>query len=147
MAALSGIEITGIDDVIKILEQVTPRHANNLMRNTVRGIAAEARKEIRSRAPKGNRGRLSGAKEVKIRMRRAIRGAQIAEVVFSNRAFFWRFVEHGTGGNNPQPAQPFVIPSRNLVVARMNRLIIESFSKTLEKTIKRELKKQAKLNR
>ena len=141
------VEVTGIDQIKQILRDVTPRHANNLMRNTIRGVAAEIRKDIRSTAPKGDQGRLAAARNIKVKMRRAKQGAQVAEVVFNNKTFFWRFVEHGTGGDNPQPARPFVIPARNRAASRLDRMIAQSFSRTLEKTIKRQLKKQAKVRK
>lgn len=141
------VEVEGLEQIKQILRDVTPRHANNLMRNTIRGVAAEIRNDIRSSAPQGSQGRLAAARNVKVKMRRARKGAQIAEVVFDNKAFFWRFLEHGTGGDNPQPARPFVIPARNRAASRLDQMIARSFSRTLEKTIKRQLKKQARARR
>lgn len=140
------LEITGIDDVLKLLEQVTPRHANNLMRNTIRSIAADIRKDIRKTAVKRT-GTMAKAKNVKLKMRRAIKGAHIAEVYFTSQAFYWRFVEHGTAGIDGSPAQPFVYPARNRAIAALDRNIARNFSRTLEKTIQRELKKQARADR
>lgn len=137
------VEITGIEQVKKILSDVTPRHANNLMRNTIRAIAAGIRKDIMANAPKRT-GEMVKAKNIKVKMRRAIKGAQIAEVVFADKSYYWRFVEHGTSGKNSISAQPFVIPARDRAAAGMDRVIVDSFSKSLEKAIKRELKKQAK---
>lgn len=143
MANNPSIHIEGIDEVIKILEHITPRHANNLMRNTVRGIASDIRKDIRSSGVKAT-GAMTKAQNVKVKMRRAIKGAHIAEVVFSNKAFYWRFVEHGTGGPHPSPSQPFVYPARNRAISRLDRMLYDNFSKKLEAMMARELKKQAK---
>lgn len=141
------LEVTGVEQMIQVLQNVTPRHANNLMRNTIRGIAAEIRKDIRKNAPKGSTGTLSKARNVKLKMRRAIKGAHIAEVQFTDRSFYWRFVEHGTAGANGSPSQPFVGPARMRAVSRLDQMLLRSFSRTLEKTMKRELKKQARARR
>lgn len=137
------LSVSGIDEVLAILDEVTPKKANALMRNTIRGIAADIRKDIMRTAPKST-GDMVKARNIKVKMRRAIKGAVIAEVVFDNKSFYWRFVEHGDAKGTT--AQPFVMPARDKAVAEFDTVLTNKFSSVLEKMIARELKKQAKDN-
>ena len=144
--SFTGLQVTGIKELQEVLSKVTPRHAKNLMRNTVRAVAADIRKDIMKNAPTAT-GNMAKAKNIRVKMRRAIESAQVAEVVFDFKSFYWRFVEHGTAGQAGSPSQPFVYPARNRALSQLDKSIYLNFSLALEKTMKRELKKQAKAKR
>lgn len=142
------ITISGIDDVKKILGEITPKRAANLMNATIRGIATESKKMIALKVPK-NTGELR--KSLKVKKRRSHILNPIYNVIFSsgkgvkNDGFYWRFLEHGTV-NNPN-ALNFVRDARIKVESNLDPILINQFSKKLESSIKRELKKQAANNR
>lgn len=142
------ITIRGIDDVKKILQDITPKRAANLMKATIRGIATETKKEIAPRVPK-NTGNLK--KSLKVKARRSHPLEPVFNVVFAtgkgakNDGFYWRFLEYGTV-NNPN-ALNFVRDSIIRIESNLDPILINQFSKKLESTIKRELKIQAAKNK
>ena len=58
--------------------------------------------------------------------------------------FYWRFLEHGRGGENPQPGINFVSRAAEIIRTNIDSIYIEQFGKKLEALIKREKKKLAK---
>jgi HK97 gp10 family phage protein len=141
--------ITGIDDIIKILEDVTPKHANKLIRNTMRGVAVEGQKKIRENlyaSVKKREGTLG--KSLKVRARRTSDKNKVNFAVYfdtgkgvKNDGFYWRFLEHGT--KNIPNARNFARKARIQLQAELNNVIVGQFAKKLESAITRELKKQA----
>lgn len=85
--------LTGADDVRRVLEQIGPREAKNIMRATVGDMAAGIRKDARQEAPVDD-GDLKRA--IKVKRRRVIRGRIQADVIVERKAFYWRFLEYGT---------------------------------------------------
>lgn len=145
--ARASMELLGADDLEEILETILPRHARNLARATVNGIAAEGRKQARANAPK-DKGTLK--KAIKNKRRRSPPDKPVAEVYVEhgndvkNDAFYWHFVEYGTAGKTSQPEQPFVRPAIDYVRGNLPSIMREQFVKKLESAAKRELKKREK---
>lgn len=137
-----GVEVTGEDGVFDILKTIAPRHARNLLRATIHGVASEITKEAKARAPVGATGNLK--KSIKTKRKKSPPDAPVSQVVFGEGAFYWRFVEHGRGGDHPMAAQPFLMPAREVIFSNLDSIISAQFSKKLEAAVKRELKKQAK---
>ena len=147
---MSGIslKVEGIEDLQAILREIPERDAKNLVKATVRGIATEVNKEAKKRVPTGGTGNLKRSLKVK-----AVRSPAF-QPVFDVRAesgkgvkhdgFYWRFVEHGTGGKNPQPARPFIQPATDLVFSKMNTLMHEMFIKKLRAAVARRIKAREK---
>ena len=143
------MSIRGIDDVIKILEDVTPRHAQKLIRNTMRGVATEGQKKIRAKlyaSVKKREGVLG--KSLKVRARRTSEKNQVSFAVYfdsgkgvKNDGFYWRFLEHGT--KDIKSGRNFVRAARLELESEVKNIIVGQFAKKLESAIKRELKKQA----
>lgn len=129
-------EMQGIAEIQKVLEDLTPRHARNIMKNTVYGVAAELRNEIRAGAPVDD-GKLKRSVSAKNLRSPPNRPASI--VYFKPQGFHWRFVEHGTV---KMPPIPFVTPAVNRFRTKLPRLINERFIKALDKAVARELKKR-----
>lgn len=138
--------IFGDQEVRKILEEIAPRHANNLMRATVHGVASTIAKKVKQAAPKDT-GILR--KGVKAKRRKSKPGFPISDVIIKSAkgrksAFYWRFVEYGTSGNNPQSARPFVSPIVNEEKSKFTATLKKQFGLKLEKALAREAKKMAK---
>ena len=138
--------LIGMDEIQSILANMIPREANNLSRNFVFGLAQQAAKLAKSNAPK-NTGNLR--KAIKAKRRRGKPGAPVADVIASqgrnarHDGFYWRFVEHGTGGANPQPAQPFVRPAYDTIRADLPRYTDAVFTDKLRRRIARLQKQKA----
>ena len=129
-------EMQGIAEIQKVLEDLAPRHARNIMKNTVYGVAAELRNEVRAAAPVDD-GKLK--RSVSAKNLRSPPDKPASIVYFKPQGFHWRFVEHGTV---KMPAIPFVTPAVNRFQTRLPQLINERFIKSLDKAVARELKKR-----
>lgn len=139
-------EVFGIKEMNKVLEELAPKHARALSRNTIRGLAARVVKEAKKRVVTKS-GKLK--KGIKAKNRRSTPDKPISDVVVNGGKtkgdpFYWRFVEYGTGGPVPQPEQPFLRPAKDLVTANMSKILKEEFTKKLASAIKREQKKARK---
>lgn len=143
----SEISVFGIKEIQKVLEELAPKHANNLSKSLVHGMAAEVSKEAKKRVPK-NTGNLRRA--IKAKRRRGKPGQPVSDVIVEsgkeakNNGFYWRFVEFGTGGPVPQPEQPFLRPAKDLIQANIPKIAEQQFTKKLAALVKREQKKAAK---
>lgn len=135
-----GVELIGMDEIQDLLEQIIPKEANNLSRALVFGLAQEAAKLAKQNV-RVNTGNLR--KSIKAKRRRGKVGAPVADVMATqgntakNNGFYWRFVEHGTGGDNPQPARPFVRPAYDKIRADLPMYTDKVFTDKLRKRIAR----------
>lgn len=124
-------QLTGVNDVYRVLNNVGPREARNIMRATVGGMAAEVRKESRKEAPKED-GDLGRAISVK---RRRIRDNVVrADVVVRPLAFYWRFIEYGTSklGENP-----FFLRTIRAFEQRAMKSFLDNFARTFTRALAR----------
>tara|TARA_R110000851_G_scaffold73106_2_gene161410 strand:- start:334 stop:807 length:474 start_codon:yes stop_codon:yes gene_type:complete len=146
-----NIQVLGLDNINKILTELIPREANNLSKAMVFGFAQHASKLVKKRAPVGktsNSGNLK--KAIKAKRMRSLPGLPKSKVVITkgnfvkNDAFYWRFVEYGTGGKNQQPARAFVRPAILEMRAQIDGLVEDIFTKKLAAAVKRAKKKAAK---
>lgn len=135
-----GFEVVGTRSVQDIMENIAPRHANNLSRATVHGVAGRIAKEAKQSVPVRS-GNLK--KSIKAKRRKSPPGKPISEVV-GEGAFYWRFVEYGTRHARGQKEQPFVRPAIDHYRANWRAIFTEEFGKKLEKALAREAKKRAK---
>ena len=135
-----SVELIGMDDINELLEKLVPKYANNLSRTFVFGLAQEAAKEAKSLVPT-NTGNLK--KSIKAKRRRGKPGQPVADVIATQGkgakydGFYWRFVEHGTGGDNPQPERPFVRPAKDKIEANLPEIADKVFTDKLAKMVKR----------
>ena len=124
-------ELRGVEDVYRVLEQVAPRQARNIMRATVGGMAAELRTEARRETPRDD-GDLHRAIAVK---RRRIQNAMVrADVIVRRRAFYWRFVEYGT---TRLTANPFFLRTLRRFESRAMRSFLAQFVRRFEAALAR----------
>lgn len=142
----SAVVIDGLDEIREQLKGVGVREGRNLMRATIRGIASRVRKGARQRAPVAS-GTLK--KSLKLRQRKSHPDKPVFEVLAGSGsgvkydAFYWRFVEYGTGGKTAQPAHPFIRPSVEEVRAELPGILRSEFGQKWEKALARQRKKAA----
>lgn len=88
--------ITGVDDINRVLGQIAPREARNIMRATVHGVAGEirddAKKNMLAHEDTGTMRR-----STKARRERGAPGKVSSTVRVAPAAFYWRFEEYGDG--------------------------------------------------
>jgi len=136
------LEITGIEEVNKILKEIAPKHAANIARSTVHAIASDIAKEAKSSAVTGDTKNLK--KSIKAKRRKSPSYRPRSDVVVThgssakNDAWYWHFVEFGT---KKQPAQPFFLPVYNKYKASINTIYKKKFFVQLAKKLAREAKK------
>lgn len=131
------LTITGVEEVERILEEIAPRHARNLMRATVHGMAKQVRDEARKNAPVGRSKKLR--KNIKHKRKKSPPDKPTSEVYVDSPAYYWRFVERGTVN---LPPRPFILPAKEKVDADKERILREEFGKKLEAALAREAKKR-----
>ena len=138
---MKGFEITGVEEVQKILDDIAPKHARNLMRSTIQGVASEIAKQARRNAPKDT-GTLK--KSIKAKRKKSPPDRPVSEVYVKSDAFYWRFIEYGSKGPTAQPERPFIRPASEKIRSNFEKILTEQFGKKLEKKLAKEAKKRAK---
>jgi len=124
-------ELRGVDDVYRVLDQIAPREARNIMRATVGGMATELNKDAKDLAPM-DEGDLVTSMKVK---RRRIRDGQVrADLVVERRAFYWRFIEYGT---TKRSADPFYMFAAERFRSRALRSFLTQFGNKFEAALRR----------
>jgi HK97 gp10 family phage protein len=138
--------IEGAPEVSKILREIAPKHAQNLMRATIHGVASKIAKDAAQRAQKGLTGTL---KKAIIAKREKSNPDYPRSSVYVRHgktqkydAFYWRFVEFGT--KNGARERPFIRPARDAANASFKQDLVTEFGIKLEKALAREAKKTAK---
>jgi HK97 gp10 family phage protein len=129
--------IAGTDEIKKVLNEIAPNHARNLMRSTIHGIASTIAKDAKQNAPKDS-GLLK--KNIKAQRKKSPPDAPVSEVLVKN-AFYWRFVEYGTRAGRRE--HPFIRPAKDRAMSNLNAIITEQFGKKLEALLKKQAKKGA----
>jgi HK97 gp10 family phage protein len=137
----SGIEIVGDKEVQRILDEIAPNHARNLMRATIHGVASIIAKDAKANAPKDT-GNLK--RNIKAKRKKSPPDSPVSEVHIKSDGFYWRFIEYGTSGKTSQPERPFVRPAIDRARSNLSAIIREQFGQKLEKALARQAKKDAK---
>ena len=135
--------VFGADLVAKVLNEMAPRHANNIMKATVHAIAGEAKKRIKKRLPKDFSGDLR--KSLKHKRRQALPMFPVSDVYVERGVFYWRFLEHGTKATDKHGSTPAVHFVRNTefeMSIELPKIGKKLFLKKLEAANKRALKKR-----
>lgn len=88
------MEVTGIDDVERLLSMIGAREAKNIMRATVHDMAKSVRDDARNDMPEREGVMVKSTKH----KRERATPSQVASTVRVGRdAFYWRFLEYGDG--------------------------------------------------
>ncbi len=140
-----NLKFDGVAEVQGFLNEYAPKEAINLLRNTMRAVAVEYKKEAQRRAPTHRT--LNLKKSLKVKKRKSRRHEPKFSVVFEHGlkakhdGFYWRFVEHGTVNS---PAHPFLQPAISAMIPKTDALVGEMFTKKLQARFKKNLKIIAK---
>ncbi|WP_339064721.1 HK97-gp10 family putative phage morphogenesis protein [Teredinibacter turnerae] len=139
-----GVVVEGVDDIVKLFNQLIPKDARNLARAVNQGVAAELAKEVRKAAPK-RAGVLKKAVAAKRQKSPPDAPVSIVYVRSGKKekydGFYWRFVEHGTQN---AAAHPFLQPSLDAMRPNLRGIYTEQFVKKLAAMAKRKMKKAGK---
>lgn len=141
---MATIKLHGMRELKKELRKLEPRMAKNILRGSVRAIAAEIRDEARANAPvetgnlkrniisKGRRGRRGSIRASVIAREEGKRGDK-------KNAFYWRFVEFGhfDRGGNQIPGRPFITEAYESMRGR----IVQTMRRYAQKRIRSLVKK------
>lgn len=135
-------KVTGVADINRILGQIAPREAKNLMRATVFDITKQAASKMTDYTPDDpatGGGDLKSS--IKPKRERGTRDRIEASVVVTNirRNYFWRFLEYGDGPDHVEHAMGL----KALMALRpdIDRIYAEAFVKKLIARLKRERKR------
>jgi HK97 gp10 family phage protein len=131
-----SVKVIGLKGLAKTLTQIAPKQAQNIMRNTVQGVAQQMAKDARKDMPKD-----SGAmrKATRAKRERALPGKVSSTVRVNQDAFYWRFLEYGQGPDGIEYA--FFLKQVVAFRSEMESVMIEQFGKKLEAALARTRKR------
>lgn len=144
------VTITGIADVNRILREIAPREAKNLLSATVMDLTKELARDAKGNTPNDPNSPEWLGDGYGNKRERGDRNTVAASVIVKNtkgkgeagRNYFWRFLEYGQGPDNVEHAmflkafqkmKPEIIP-----------IYLRIFGKKLEARLKRVNKARAK---
>ncbi len=130
-----NVQITGIDDVNRALNEFAPKDARNLIRATVQDIASQLAKSAKENAPSDTGGLKAGIKAKRDKPTRNT----VSSSVRVYGAYYWRFLEYGDGPDDVEHA--FFLKALQEMRPDMDRVYMEAFAKKLAARIKREMKR------
>lgn len=128
--------LSGIDDVDRLLSQVAPKQARNIMRSTVHDMAGQVRNDAKKAMPvdEGDMTKGTKAKRERVRNNRVKSTVRVAR-----KAFYWRFLEYGDGPDGVEHA--FFARATQKLKMNMNQRFLTSFGKKFEQTLARARKR------
>lgn len=132
-----SVEVSGIADVNRILMEIAPREAINLVRATVHDIASQLSKDAAANAPKDT-GVLKNA--IRPKRRRGDRTTVQSDVIVSSSAYYWRFLEYGDGPDGV--AYDFFLNALQSLRPNVERVYLEAFARKLTARLARERKRK-----
>ena len=128
------MRITGIEDVKKVLMEIGPREAKNLMRTTVQGVAGHVARDAKKNAPVDDGDLKKGIKAKRERGERDVLHSTVRA-----SPFYWRYLEYGQGPDGVEHA--FFLRALQELRPDMNRVYLEIFVKKLQARLARERKR------
>jgi hypothetical protein len=130
-----SVQITGIEDVNRALNNFAPKDARNLIRATVQDIVGQLAKSAAEFAPSDTGGLKAGIKAKRDKPTRNTVSSSVR--VFG--AYYWRFLEYGDGPDGVEHA--YFLKALQEMRPDMDRVYMEAFAKKLAARIKREMKR------
>lgn len=127
--------ITGIADVNRILRQIAPNEARNLLRTTLTELAKDVAVSAKSKAPSDEGAVKAGIKHKRERGKRDV----IAASAGVQGAFYWRFLEYGQGPDHVEHA--FFLRAVKEIEPQLEARYLSIFGKKLEARLARLRKK------
>lgn len=139
----STVSIEGLDEVREMLRDVGIREGRNIMRATIRAVAAKISKSAKGKAP-ADTGTMKDS--IKLRPRKSHPDNPVFEVWAGSKngakfdAFYWRFVEYGT---KSMAERPFFRPAVDEIRGELPQILRDEFGKKWEKALAKKRKKAA----
>lgn len=131
------IRIRGIEDVNRVLQEIAPREAINLMRATTADLAKGIAQDAKSNAPVDEGNVAAG---IKHKRARGGKNTVKAEVVANanGTSFYWRFREYGQGPDGREDA--FFLRALMKANAEIGQRYLAAFTDKLVKRLARKAK-------
>lgn len=131
------VTITGIADVNRILREIAPREAKNLLSTTIMEMAKELAKDAKNNTPNDPSSPEWLGDGYGSKRERGNRNTVAASVVVRNirRNYFWRFLERGQGPDNVEHAM--FLQAFQKMKPEINAVYMRIFGKKLEARLKR----------
>jgi HK97 gp10 family phage protein len=129
--------ITGIADVNRMLQEIAPREARNILKATVHDIASQLAKSGKANSSKAE-GKLR--KGIKAKRERGSKTG-VESTVRVAGAFYWRYLEYGQGPDGVEHAM--FLKALEAMRPDLDRVYLEAFVKKLEARMVRLRKKAA----
>lgn len=126
------IRLEGLEDVQRLLKEIAPNQANNIMRATVFDMAKQIAADAREGMPV-DEGLMR--KETKHKRERSRPGFHNSSVGVTRKAFYWRFLEYGDGPDSI--AYDFFLRAAERMRATMMGTFLRSFGAKFEKAAER----------
>lgn len=134
---MNQVRITGIADVNRVLREIAPREAKNLMRATTADLAKGIAADAKTNAPtdQGDVRKGIGHKRA-----RGTRDIVKAEVVANKggAGFYWRFLEYGQGPDGVEHA--FFLKALQKAKGEIAQRYLEAFTSKLVARLARKNK-------
>jgi hypothetical protein len=136
---VTGIQvtITGIADVNRILREISPNEARNLMRATITDLAKDVAKLATDNAP-AETGTLKGA--IAHKRERGKRNLLASSAGVGSAAFYWRFPEYGQGPDGVEHA--YFMRAVRTIEPQLESRYLTIFGQKLESRLARLRKKK-----
>ncbi|WP_424967335.1 HK97 gp10 family phage protein [Dinoroseobacter sp. S375] len=133
------VTIRGLEDVDRMLGEIAPNQAVNIMRSTVHGIAGDIKKEAVADMPRDT----GDMEEAASHKRRRTRGGWIrSDVLMGREGWYWRFLEYGQGPDGVEHA--FFYSAVERFRRTMTATFVKQFGKKWEAALKRAARRAAK---
>ena len=134
---MSSIRITGIADVNRVLQEIAPREAINLMRATTADLAKGIANDAKAKAPKDKGDRVGG---IKHKRARGDKNTVKAEVLANTNgtSFYWRFLEYGQGPDGVEHA--YFLGALMQAQSEIEQRYLQSFTDKLTSRLARKSK-------
>lgn len=131
------VRIRGIEDVNRVLQEIAPREAINLLRATTADLAKGIADDARDNAPQDTGDIKAG---IKHKRAKGTRTTVKAEVVANanGTSFYWRFREYGQGPGGREDA--FFLRALMKAQTEIAQRYLQSFTEKLVKRLARKNK-------
>lgn len=131
------IKIRGIEDVNRVLREIAPNEAKNVMRATTLDLAKGIAQDAKQNAPRDEGNLAKGIKHKRARGTRTIVKASVLANA-DGKSFYWRFREYGQGPDGREDA--FFLRALMKSKTEIAQRYLQSFTSKLLARIERKSK-------
>lgn len=132
------VRIRGIEDVNRVLREIAPNEAKNLLRATTADLAKGIAQDAKANAPVDEGDIKGGIKHKRARGDRYTVKAEVVANAGSKDTYYWRFVEYGDGPD--KRAQGFFLRALMKSQAELAQMYLSSFTDKLVRRLARKNK-------